>query len=123
MDLQVGIDIIEIERVRASIQEHGERFLNRLFTATERAYCDQYQDSAPRYAGRFACKESVIKALGSSRGWHDIEIVNDNAGRPIAHLSEDYSAQFGYPQLQISISHCRTYATAICIVLKKKESL
>src|ERR1700733_14299483 len=89
--LGIGNDILEIERIRQSIETHGKRFLSRFFTSQEQEYCLKYADAAPHFAGRFSGKEAIAKALGTGFGkhtsWLDIEILNDAQGKPIVHLS------------------------------------
>lgn len=115
----IGTDIIEIDRIRASIARHREHFLNRIYTTYEQDYCLHYSDPAPHFAGRFAAKEAVIKALGTGfrHGftWLDIEIRNDNEGKPEVLLSQQLRAAYSDPQIMVSISHCRNYATATAI--------
>jgi holo-[acyl-carrier protein] synthase len=122
MILGIGNDIIEIERIKNSIFRHGARFLEKIFTEKERSYCLKYKDSHRHFAGRFAAKEAIVKALGTgiSKGlsWLDIEITNDEHGKPLASLSPDVAISFNYPQVLISISHSREYATAFCIINK-----
>lgn len=119
--LGIGNDIIEIERIREGIATHGERFLNRLFTLKEQEYCSKHQDSAPRFAGRFAAKEAIAKALGVGFGeqisWLDIEILSNDDGMPTVHLSKAANERFGHPKLLLSISHCRLFATAVALRL------
>ena len=119
----IGTDIIEIERIRDAIDEHKEHFLNRIFTPREQEDCTKHKDPVPRYAGRFAAKEAVSKALGTGFGknlsWLDIEITNDDLGRPLISLSEKARTHFKEPSLHISISHCKLYATATALVYKK----
>jgi holo-[acyl-carrier protein] synthase len=118
--LGIGNDIIEIERVRKSFKNHGEALLNRLLTPKEKAYCLQFKDPALRFAGRFAAKEAIVKALGSGFGkrafWQEIEILNDQEGRPIASFAPSLVERFG-PSLKVlvSISHCDRFATAVAI--------
>jgi holo-[acyl-carrier protein] synthase len=118
--LGVGNDILEIDRIRKSIQAHGQRFLDRIFTKKEQAYCLNHQDAAPRFAGRFAAKEAIAKALGTGFGdalsWLDIEILADGSGRPIATFSEKLQKQFHNPRIHLSISHCKLYALATAIL-------
>jgi holo-[acyl-carrier protein] synthase len=113
----LGTDIIEVERIRRSIKEHGLHFLNRLFTQKEQDYCYKFQDPAPHFAGRFAAKEAIAKALGTGfgeeLGWHDIEIGNDEKGKPIVTLSEKVKRG----KVFLSISHCVNYATATAILI------
>lgn len=115
----LGNDIVEIERIRQSIDRHGQHFLNRLFTHREQDYCYKYKDPVPHFAGRFAAKEAIAKALGTGFGthlsWHDIEILNDEHGRPHVHLSESAKKHFDTPNLLLSISHSTTHATAVAL--------
>src|SRR3984893_19011067 len=91
MVIGVGTDLIEIERVEASIAGFGKRFLARLFTPGEIAYCLQKKGSGESFAARFAAKEAGAKALGTgiSRGvsWKEIEVRREASGRPTLHLS------------------------------------
>lgn len=118
----LGNDIIEIERVRKGFEMHGQPFLDRLFTPKEQQYCQTYKDPFPNYAGRFAAKEAIVKALGcgfgAQAGWHDLEILADEKGKPIVHLSDGLKKRFESPQLLVTISHCKEYATAVAIWVK-----
>jgi holo-[acyl-carrier protein] synthase len=117
MIIGIGVDIIEIERIAQAIQRHGNTFIDKLFTKKEQA---QKGDKQPHlfYAGRFAAKEAVVKALGTGfRGitWKDIEIFNDSRGKPIATLSESQTIRFENPKLLITISHSKEHACAFCV--------
>lgn len=115
----LGNDIVEIDRVRQSIDRHGQHFLNRLFTQREQDYCYKFKDPVPNFAGRFAAKEAVAKALGTGFGadlaWHDIEIIGDENGKPEVRLSESAKKRFNNPHVLVSISHSVTHATAVAI--------
>lgn len=115
----IGNDIIEIERIRHSLEQHGDHFCERVFTPKERAYCLEHADPAPRFAGRFSAKEAVVKALGCGFGkdasWQDIEILSDPNGKPEVHLSDSLMKRFNNPRILLSISHCKLYATAVAI--------
>ncbi len=115
----LGNDIIEIERIRLSIERHGQHFLNRLFTQREQDYCYKFKDPVPHFAGRFSAKEAVAKALGTGFGadlsWHDIEILGNELGRPLVHLSESAKKRFNTPSILVSISHSTSHATAVAI--------
>ncbi len=117
--LGIGNDIIEIERVRRSIEKYGERLLDKLLTEKEKCYCLEFRDPAMRFAGRFAAKEAIVKALGcgfgKSAAWRDIEIINNKEGKPEVHLNSALLKQFGNPTVLISISHCKLYATAVAV--------
>jgi holo-[acyl-carrier protein] synthase len=121
-----GIDIVETDRIRRLCQEHGQRFLDRVFTAAEQEYCS---GNPKRYfehlAGRFAAKEAVLKVLGTGwRGgiaWTDIEIIRDISGQPSVKLTGEcakIAQQRGISQWHVSLSHIETHATASAIGLK-----
>lgn len=117
----LGNDIIEVERIEKIIHRYGKQFLDKLFTPAEQNYCLKYSHSGRHFAGRFAAKEAVSKALGTGIGrmlsWMDIEIMNDQNGKPIVKLSQNAEKRFGHPQIILSISHCRSYATAVAIAI------
>jgi holo-[acyl-carrier protein] synthase len=117
----LGNDIIEISRIRESISRYKQHFLDRIFTNEEQLYCQKYKDDAPYYAGRFAAKEAVVKALGTGFrdgiSWLDIEIRNDKLGKPEVFLSPAIASKFNSPKILISISHCREYAAAVALRL------
>ncbi len=122
----IGTDIIEIERIRQSIRRHGLYLLNRLFTPEEQQYCQKHLDASPHFAGRFAAKEAVSKALGCGLGaalsWLDIEILNDENGKPCAYLSKKAQERFGCVSIHLSISHCKQHAQAFAIASKMKTT-
>ena len=115
----IGNDIIEISRIKSAIERHGEKFLDRLFTEKEKNYCLKFKDSEKHFAGRFAAKEAISKALGTgfcdSLGWLDIEIINNEKGAPIVTLSKQAQKRFNFSNLLLSISHSENYATAFAI--------
>ena len=115
----LGNDIIEIERVRQSIERHGQHFLNRIFTQREQDYCYRFKDPVPHFAGRFAAKEAIVKALGTGIGsaiaWHEIEILNNEEGKPSVHLSAAALSKFSHPNILVSISHSVTHATSVAL--------
>ena len=115
----LGSDIIEIERIRASIDRHGMHFLNRLFTQKEQDYCYQFKDPSPHFAGRFAAKEAIAKAFGTGFGaelsWHDVEILNDEKGKPTVHLSRAALNHFMNAKMHLTISHSTTHALAVAV--------
>jgi holo-[acyl-carrier protein] synthase len=119
--LGLGNDIVEISRMRQSIERHGLHFLNRLFTQREQDYCYKYQDAVPHFAGRFAAKEAIVKALGTGFNaevrWHEIEILNDDLGKPVVFLSEALMKRFHQPRILVSISHSAENATAVALYM------
>jgi holo-[acyl-carrier protein] synthase len=122
MIVGLGVDIIEIERVKAAIERSGERFIKRIFTERERAYCEAHRLSATHYAGRFAAKEAVFKALGTGWSgnirWTDVEVENVKDGPPRLNLTgaafERYK-EMRVVNAHLSISHSRDYAIATAI--------
>jgi len=117
----IGNDIIEVARLQAAIKRQGQRFLDEVFTSVEQDYCLKHTQSERHFAGRFAAKEAILKAFGTGLrqgiSWLDIEITNDERGKPCVKLSEKLEAKFHSPQLMISISHCKEYATAFAVFL------
>lgn len=125
--LGIGNDIIEIDRIRQSIDQHGYRLISRLFTLKEQDYCLKYQDPVPRYAGRFSAKEAIVKALGTGFGlhvnWHDIEILNNEEGKPSVYFSEKLRERTAGTTMLITISHCKLYATATALWIQGHQNL
>lgn len=118
-----GIDIVETARIAKLIEEHGDHFLNRVFTPAEQKYCNTSKKrSMEHYAGRFAAKEAVLKVLGTGwRGqiaWTDIEIIKDPSGQPRVLLTGEcarLAGEKGITRWHLSISHIETHATASAI--------
>ena len=116
--MRIGLDLIEIERVRRALERYP-RFRERCFTEAERAYCDSRPNPAESYAGRFAGKEAVGKALGVGVRftWKEIEIVG--RPKPGVELSGRTRAaweRLGRGEIDLSMTHSRALAAAICIV-------
>ena len=126
MKIRTGIDIIEIERVKQSIQETNGKFCERVFTEKEIEYCESKKNQKyQHYAARFAAKEAVLKAISQALvskfdiEWKEIEILNDEQGRPIVNiLKKDLKIE----QIDISISHCKTYAVASVVAIWDRVS-
>ena len=119
-----GVDVIECPRVLQMLEDHGDRFLERVFTSHELDYCHKHKESTQRLAGRFAAKEAVLKALGTGmRGrmkWTDVQIANDDMGKPEIALtgeSATVAKSKGVSQVLVSISHTREHAVASAIAL------
>jgi holo-[acyl-carrier protein] synthase len=126
--LGIGTDIVECLRVAQMIERHGEIFLTRVFTPYEIEYCSARKAATQHYAGRFAAKEAVLKALGTgwTRGihWRDIEVRNELGGKPriaLAGGARDLCAKMGIAEMHISISHCRTHATAYALAVGRSD--
>lgn len=121
-----GIDLVECDRIRELAERHGQRFLDRVFTEAEQKYCQaKTKTTWIHFAGRFAVKEAVLKALGTGwRGqiaWTDVEVVRDSFGRPTVRLgghTATLAGEKGIDDIQISISHTETLAMASAIALR-----
>jgi holo-[acyl-carrier protein] synthase len=115
----LGVDISEVDRIREAISRHGERFLARVFTPAEIAYCNRHRDRAERFAGRFAAKEATMKALGTgwSHGvrWVDIEVSRMPSGKPTIALhgvAREIAERLGLRHASLSITHSGNTAFA-----------
>ena len=118
-----GTDICEVPRIRESIARFGERFLKRVFTAGERAYCDSKKNRVERYAARFAAKEAAMKAIGTGlrRGvtWQDIEVTREPGGRPTLRITgqaAEFAKARGAARFHLSITHTEDQAQAFVIL-------
>jgi holo-[acyl-carrier protein] synthase len=119
MIVGMGIDVAEVKRIQRVLEAQGERFVKRVYTEAEAAYCEQYKSKYERYAGRFAAKEAAMKALGTgwSRGvrWVDVEVVRQRGGRPILQLhgeARKIADALGVKSIAISITHTSEQAFA-----------
>jgi holo-[acyl-carrier protein] synthase len=117
-----GIDIIEIDRIQKSIK-NTKRFKEKIFTQKEIEYCESQKNPFPSFAGRFAVKEAFLKALGTGLRegikWLDIEILNDEKGKPYLKLSgklKEMIDKKGSHNIHISISHTENYAVGSVII-------
>lgn len=124
--LGIGNDIIEVKRIEKCIEKYQQKFLDRIFTLAEQAYCLKYREAARNFAGRFAAKEAVVKALGTGFGshasWLDIEVIKQKSGKPTILLSERLLNNLPEnTQILISISHSHDYATAVALWVKDQR--
>ncbi len=125
MDIQgIGTEIIECPRIGKMIEAHGELFLRRVYTEREIRFCQSRKHAIEHFAGRWAAKEAILKAMGlnASRGvsWTDIEVRNIAGGRHRVHVGGEAKVaaiRRGIGDILIAISHCRTYATAYALAL------
>lgn len=115
----VGVDMIEIDRIEQALARHGDRFLRRMFTPVEQAYCQSGgEQRARRLAARFAAKEAALKALGLGLRqvrWTDVEVVRDDGGAPSLNLHgrlAEIARERGVSRMHLSLSHSRDYAIA-----------
>ena len=120
----IGTDIIECPRIGMMIEQHGEVFLRRVYTEREIGYCQGRKHAMEHFAGRWAAKEAILKAIGTgwARGiaWTDVEVRNQPGGAPKVHVcgkAKEVARDKGIADILITISHCRTYATAYAIAV------
>src|SRR5712675_2470140 len=123
MIVGTGTDIAEVPRIAASIARYGQRFLERVYTAREIAYCQSKRNSAERFAARFAAKEAAMKAIGTGlrRGvkWHDVEVGREPGGRPTIIFSgkaAEFAAKLGAKRVALSLTHTDQQAVAQVIL-------
>ena len=125
MILGIGIDIIEINRIRESVDKFGDHFLSKIYTPNELEYCLQKHNKYQHLAARFAAKEAIYKALSSEWGreisWQDIDIMNEPNGLPIAKFSGKLEEFINKDKdIKISMSHSDNYVACVAIVYKMK---
>jgi len=117
MILGTGIDIIEIDRIQKAVERWGDMFLNNVFTSVEIEHARKFKFPYRHYAGRFAAKEAIFKAMGiPDLSWHDVSIINDASGKPVCHFNNELRTIDFKHHLLISISHSKDYAVASAIV-------
>ncbi|MFQ5817903.1 MAG: holo-ACP synthase [Terriglobia bacterium] len=119
MIVGTGVDIVEPGRVEEVVRRRGRRFLERVFTPAERAYCERHRNKWERYAARFAAKEAAFKALGTGwRGgvrWRDVEVTNQRSGRPTLTLSGQagkLAQAAGVRHISLSLTHTPKFVLA-----------
>ncbi|MBM3163287.1 MAG: holo-[acyl-carrier-protein] synthase [Chlorobi bacterium] len=117
--MEIGVDIVALERIRNAWERYGDAFLHRFLTGAEAGYCLGKKDPVPSIAGRFAAKEALVKALGTGISgrvhWKSFEILNDTRGKPVVGIcGEDLEHLNG--RLKVSISHDRHSAVAVAIM-------
>ena len=117
-----GVDMVECKRLQETIDRHGKRFLDRVFTAVEQEYCLGKKREIEHLSGRFAAKEAVLKVLGTGWrdgiNWTDIEVRNEPSGQPKIYLTgrcREVADELGFEKILISISHIETHAIASAI--------
>ena len=123
MIVGIGTDVVEIDRIEHSIARFGDRFLHRIYTPDEIAYCRRKKRPGESFAARFAAKEAGAKALGTgiSRGvnWREFEVRREPGGRPRLHLSgraAELAARLGVRSIAVSVTHTRTEALAFVVL-------
>lgn len=123
MILGVGSDLADVERIRRSISRYGDRFLNRIYTAAERAYAARKANGVESLAARFAAKEAGMKAIGTGwrRGvrWQDFEVANDPSGKPTLRLTgqaRSIAESLGVKRIALTLTHTAQLALAVVIL-------
>lgn len=126
MELSVGNDIVENQRIRETFEKFGEKFLEKVFTKEEREYCLKKPDPVPHLAARFSCKEAFIKAIelenGKNLDMKSIELSGNFFGKKNLALHDKALELFiekGYTDISVSISHTESYSTAVVILYRK----
>ena len=119
----IGIDLVENDRLERIIKKWGSKFLQRVFSEDEISYCEKHMQAAVNYGARFAAKESFLKALGIGLGMgiklKEIEVVHDEKGKPELILHGEAKAQSekrAIGKIHLSLTHTRSYATAIVLL-------
>lgn len=126
MKVTCGIDIIEIDRIKESIESTGTKFIDRVYTKKEIEYCESKKNQKyQHYAARFAAKEAAFKAISIKIKnkydieWKNFEVLNDDTGRPYLNLLGLDINQEEIEHIDLSISHCKKYATANVVICYK----
>ena len=120
MNIQTGVDILEIDRVREILDRYGDRFLEKIYTSRER---NEYQHRAEALAVCFAAKEAAVKALGTGIGpvdWREVEILHHRSGKPYLILhkrAESFAKALGLTGWSVSLSHSREFAVAVVVAV------
>ncbi len=115
MSIKIGIDIVDINRIKAIINKR-KKFVSKIFTIKEREYCSSKKDPYPHYASRFAAKEAFLKAVPGWQGileWTELEVTNDLYGKPVITLSKLSKFKLKGKKIELTISHDRNYAIAL----------
>jgi holo-[acyl-carrier protein] synthase len=119
----IGVDIIEIDRVRRSIEELGTRFLDKVYTPGEIAYCDAKAHRFQHYAARFAAKEALSKALSTGWAgefrWKDVEVINEPSGQPTFLLHGTLCDLLSGASVMLSMSHSESHVVAMVLIQKE----
>jgi holo-[acyl-carrier protein] synthase len=121
----LGADLIEVERVRGVLERQGPRFLERVFTEEERAYCSKMAHPHKHYAARFAAKEAVSKCfttgIGAELGWRSVSIYHGERNQPLVRLDEKGQAllaQVGATHVHVTLSHTESHALAVAVTVR-----
>ena len=123
--LGVGVDLVDVDRIRKSRENHGAHFLEKVFTEEEREYCLGMSDPDPHFAARFAAKEAVSKAFGSGIGeeigWRSVSVSREASGAPLVKLDDQAAAKLkamGGSRVLLSLSHLTNLAAAFAVITR-----
>ena len=121
----LGADLIEVERVKGVLERQGPRFLERVFTDEERAYCSKMAHPHKHYAARFAAKEAVSKCfttgIGAELGWRSVSIYHGERNQPLVRLDakgQALLAQVGATHVHVTLSHTESHALAVAVIVR-----
>ncbi|HEY9166286.1 MAG TPA: holo-ACP synthase [Candidatus Kryptonia bacterium] len=116
----LGVDIVEVSRIRKSIKEYGESFTGKVYTPAEVKYCSEKPNPFQHYAARFAAKEAFSKATGNGWNnefaWHEVEVINEKSGKPTLCLSGNSLKNLGKRRVFLSLSHSGDYVVAVVLI-------
>lgn len=116
----IGIDLVDVRRIRAALERFPDRFKDRVFAPSEIKFCEQLADGAISYAGRFAAKEAFSKALGTGLrgaiGWREIEVLDNERSRPSVRVTGRAAGILGNREVHLSITHLHDYAAAVVVI-------
>jgi holo-[acyl-carrier protein] synthase len=124
MIVGLGMDLVEIARIRHLLARFGDRGVSRIWTPGERAYCERHADPATSFAARFAAKEACYKALSGAPearaiGWHDMEVIRGFDGAPTLHLhgrAQARAAALGVTVVHVTLTHAQDVAGAVVVL-------
>jgi holo-[acyl-carrier protein] synthase len=123
----LGCDLIEVERIRTVLAKHGDRFLKRIFTEEEQAYCNTLKYSHKHYAARWAAKEAVSKCfttgIGEHLDWTSVSVYHGTRKEPLVRLDAKASAllaEVGATHVWLTLSHTETHAMAVAALVKHR---
>jgi holo-[acyl-carrier protein] synthase len=116
----VGVDVVDVERIKAILAEQGSAFIDRVFTETETAYCRSKQNPEQHFAARFAAKEAFSKAMQTGWSgvfrWKDVEVVNEPSGAPRILLYKEVAQSLGKSRVHLSLSHTENTVVALAVI-------
>ncbi|HEY6953533.1 MAG TPA: holo-ACP synthase [Bacteroidota bacterium] len=120
----IGVDVVDVHRMKTILSEQGGAFITRVFTQTETSYCQSKQNPEQHFAARFAAKEAVSKAMQTGWSgifrWKDVEVVNEPSGAPKILLYNDVARSLEKSAVHLSLSHTETTVVALAVIESSK---